>query len=322
VAHPAATPPSCSTNKPTADEPVTALLVDKLVLTLHTDDLDEAGAIREFLLLHIKEQELVGTSWKNGYRTNANLVLNVGNAPCPVLLQAQPKSPKNPAFRMEWNPSKCGFDGNELLWSKLNELLPLYPDESFSGRIFADAKVTRIDVAADIRGVKLDDLEVADRRAHWSQLVFDDHGERLTYYFGKSGAKSQAKAYNKRREIKQKTGTDIGFELTRFETTCRSNHRPFKGLADLDNPLSRFRIADLTKIGWSQFGWLGSLIQDSFRKRGCHGTLKLLPPIQRSKVRAALESPTPAWWDPALLWSSWPSVLSGLLLSTGEVLPS
>lgn len=114
-------------------------------------------------------------------------------------------------------------------------------------------RVTSLDIAHDVtiqprgvlnslwrkargkKGLRL--TRKALTRANVNKYVVDslyDDGVTGTLYLGSRKSEAHAKVYDKRNEILDRTGNDIGYDLTRYELTVTS--KMGVSLSDVDNP--------------------------------------------------------------------------------------
>ena len=150
-----------SSNKP-------PLIIDKASMTIAIDETDHREAIRETMFFYAKEAEYPfgKHGWKSAKGGRYESALQV-HAPNPsghiggkwskesVLVQCNPKNGKGGFLRLEWNPAKWRELGAVAhLWGKLEEIMCSPPN--FDEFLLA-AKVTRLDLAIDIEGVRPDD---------------------------------------------------------------------------------------------------------------------------------------------------------------------
>lgn len=129
-------------------------------------------------------------------------------------------------LKIELNPSKINYltDENHKKIEFINDI-KIY---KILGPIL-DKKVVRIiefDVAIDLK-IKLDDLISFSRQGRSMNLI---HGTR---YYGVKHKDMYLKIYDKAKERKEKTGFDVGTDLTRLEFSIRpanGNGLTFSGL--------------------------------------------------------------------------------------------
>lgn len=129
-------------------------------------------------------------------------------------------------LKIELNPSKMNYltDENHKKTEFINDI-KIY---KILGPIL-DKKVVRIiefDIAIDLK-IKLDDLVSFARQGRSMNLI---HGTR---YYGVKHKDMFLKVYDKAKERKEKTGLDVGTDLTRLEFTIRpstGNGLTFSGL--------------------------------------------------------------------------------------------
>jgi hypothetical protein len=113
--------------------------------------------------------------------------LNVPPGDAQVLIQAGPKKKGiTHALRLEFNPRRLGKQGITVLKSQLESLVlgPLVSDGLNFDDIIAKGTVTRVDIAVDLVGIRVDQLDVrflGQGKSHW---YYSEKGQAETGYYG------------------------------------------------------------------------------------------------------------------------------------------
>ena len=118
--------------------------------------------------------------------------------------------------------------------------------------IIAAGIVTRLDIAVDLIGIRIDDLDVrygGGGKSHW---YFSQLGQVETQYFGLNATAKDKNApwsmYNKRQQLKANASGEPpdqlfgGMSHTRLEHRAKPN-KPFPKLVGLANPFVKISLA-------------------------------------------------------------------------------
>lgn len=185
------------------------LFIDKLAITIplqgfrgeevHQAVADSSEQWCDFISL---------ASFRNrGYRGQYRFTTPDGHA---AALLLQPRNPRNNYFKLEYSPNNFGESGRALLGEYLREIL----GDGYLADV-QGAKLTRLDVAFDVRRVSLKDLMIIDLRRRKSSIIRGKQGEAESYYFPFKGT-NQLCVYDKLQEI------------TDMNEPTPSNRRPAK----------------------------------------------------------------------------------------------
>ena len=306
-------------------------IIDKITITHKIADNELTAALVESLLQEADKEQghfKKAAQFKSGavsYRASVNLIVPPGDAH--VLIQAGPKKKGiTHALRLEFNPSRLGKPGIAFLKKQIESLVsgPLVSDDLSFDDIIAKGTVTRVDIAVDVVGIRVDKLDVrflGDGKSHW---YYSNKGQPETGYYGiKQNKKKQNSpapwiTYNKRQEIKDK-GPEGGKQLygglshTRIEFHAMQK-KPFAKLGTLANPFDTISLAyPQAPKGMKPYAW--AFFLDACQRRGSEAALELLPGgALRKRYRQALDKAHADFWKPAKIWASWPNSLvkSGL----------
>ncbi len=214
-------------------------------------------------------------------------------------------------IRLEFNPSKLGADGIAELHGILGSVIP-----NGWGRFAKEAKITRLDIAVDILGLRMSKLQLVPKKGStvktWSQ-----DGKLQTYQWGKPKG-SHIQIYNKSAQQQSKGKASAGPPVTRFER--RFKPPPCKSLLELaamENPFAGIVLTTTMPAPPSEgpaYVWL--LFCDSVAVRGLDLALKILPKAKRKAYRDQFKAAAPDWWNPEAIWSHWPTALAKLKIAS------
>ena len=166
--------------------------------------------------------------------------------------------------------------------------------------LFANGKVTRIDIALDLPGMSLDEVIVRSKgqRKHG---VYTSQTSRLeTLYLG-SVKSNRTVAYTK---------VKGAIEFLRIERRMKPTDIRGHELFGLTNPFDKVQMISTDALLPYLDGMVPRQFFDSVRMRGIGKVIADLPPGQRRKIKAALADPEESLLPSMpLVWSVWPHVL-------------
>ena len=297
---------------------ITKPFIDKIAITYKISDKDLTAVVIQNLLQETEQEQGHFTNaaqFKSGaasYKASVNLNAPPGDAQ--VLIQAGPKKPGvTHGLRLEFNPRRLGKLGIAFLKSQLESLVL---DGLNFAKIIAEGTVTKLDIAVDLVGIRVDQLDVRFSGGGKSQWYHSEKGQAETGYFGIKQKKTTKQnlpapfvSYNKRKEIKDK-GTEGGKQLygglshTRIEFHATPG-KPFPKLAKLANPFNTISLAyPQAPNGIKPYAW--AFFLDSCQRRGREAALDLLPAGQlRKRYRKALDKAHDTFWKPDQIWACW-----------------
>ena len=212
---------------------------------------------------------------------------------------------KGPDCRLEFNPSKLGFDGVSDLDSVLSAI---FPDGWYYVRNYG--RVSRIDIAIDLTGIRMDDFLLLTQQGLVYQCFRTD-GHLKTVYLGKPSS-NQSRIYSKSAQQKAK-GLTVLQSVVRVERTLRNLNLKVHELKNLNNAFGKLTFIypmPPPPPGESENRW--SRFQDSIQVRGLKDALAMLPEKRRTRYRKHLNQNPMSWWDPEAIWKNWPSALEPL----------
>lgn len=172
---------------------VPQLFIDKLAITIplegtrgeqvHQTVRDQTERWCDFISL---------ASFRNrGYRGQYRFALENDHS---AALLLEPRNQRNNYFKLEYSPNNFGDDGRALLGEYLRDIL----GDGYLTDI-RNARLTRLDVAFDVRRMRLKDLMIIDLRNRKSSIIRGRQGEAESYYFPFKGT-NQLCVYDKLQE--------------------------------------------------------------------------------------------------------------------------
>jgi hypothetical protein len=226
-----------------------------------------------------------------------------------VLVQCNPRNGKGGFLRLEWNPAtwkKLGAIGH--LWGKLEEIMCSPPD--FDEFLLA-AKVTRLDLAIDIEGIRPDDCIWELPKAFYRNNIMKG-GKLQTEYLG-SNKTAKLRIYDK--------GAEMGLPelaITRVERVVKAGNLRLIELPALSNVFTGLKCYDV-RAALAKPGQKGaslvpleyrSMVHDACAHRGLNAAMGRFTSEQlRKAVKTAIVSTVPAFWDPAAIWEGWQAAI-------------
>lgn len=219
-----------------------ALFVDKLAITIPLEGLrgeevhqavtDSAYEWSEFISL----ASLRNRSYLGQYKFNT---LEGSEA----VLLLQPRNRRHNYFKLEYSPNNFGEAGRAVLGEYLREIL----GDAYLEDIL-NAKLTRLDVAFDVRRLHLKDLLIVDLRGGKSSIIRGRRGgDAESYYFPFKGT-NQLCVYDKLQEITDTQGPSPRNRRrapwVRFEYRYRRLTRYTLGnvVGRMENPFQNFEV--------------------------------------------------------------------------------
>lgn len=290
-------------------------LIDRLSITYLIKDPDLLGAVIDSLLspdedLPIKSYKFA--SGKQLYKASVQLTAQSGER---AYLQVGPKSPKivGHSLRLEFNPAKLGPSGIEFLASVIENLVP---NGLTFAKILAHGRITRVDLAIDVVGIKPDQLYVSSSAGGTSHFYVNESEMQSVYVGMKKTVKNKncpVVLYNKRKQSKEAGGNAPygGASCSRIERRLK----PGKGILDLifskGNPFSEISACFPIKApaGIKSFDWKFFICACI-----CWGEERALDQVtcekRKYKYEAALQKARGDFWNPEKLWNSWGAVFA------------
>lgn len=291
------------------------LFVDKISLTLSLEDVGAIGRITESVL----HQDRVGgfrflpMPREGGYRHSKAIVFDND---CKVLVQYSPRrlseasrqtDRRRRPLRLEWNPARLR-EAPEYQAAFLAILRGWFRDAL--AREMWRATITRIDFAADVRGVNLNRILVArSDTTVKSSLYLGREGQLESNYLGSKDSDLLYLLYDKRTERGGRVHGG-GFERTRIEVRIREALR-ISELLSFENPFAKLTLREWRRLEIcsnenSQHQWVWFF--DSCKLRGLEAALNSIrdPRARRGWRRRVAEIESPEWWRPEEIWAGLP----------------
>jgi hypothetical protein len=208
-------------------------------------------------------------------------------------------------IRLEFNPSKLGIEGLDHLHNVLSDVI-----EGGWQAFIKEGRVSRLDVAVDLVGVRMTKLKMVPPKAVVSQTWSSSKGKLQTFQWGKPNG-SYTQIYNKTAEMEARGVAVSGPQIVRFER--RPKDPAFKSLAklaELENPFAGFVLTTtLPEAPQDGPAYVWPLFCDSVGVRGLLAALQLLPEHKRPIFKKQFASAAPEWWNPDAIWAQWPAVV-------------
>lgn len=244
-------------------------------------------------------------SAKNNSRYKFTRNISLSSCAERVLINAGPKHPGCPDCRLEFNPSKLGWQGVNDLDFVLLELFPGGWDY-----VWTHGQITRIDIAIDLPGVRVEDFHVLPH----TSLTYKTYGRNglcETIYIGKPKG-NQFRIYDKTGEQKA-NGIKTTTQITRVEKILRVISISPSELHDLANPFSGLVLVaktPLAPVNENPKAW--AMFLDSVQVRGLGPALALLSKTRRTTYRKHIAAQSLPWWKPEEIWFNWKHTASDL----------
>lgn len=208
-------------------------------------------------------------------------------------------------IRLEFNPSTLGHDGLMAMHATLSTMM------EGGWRLFVDhGRISRLDVAVDLVGVRMTKLKMVPPKAVVSQTWSSSKGKLQTYQWGKPKG-SYTQIYNKTAEMQARGLAVSGLQITRFERRLKQPAcKSLTKLAELDNPFAGFVLTTAVPEAPDDGpAYVWPLFCDSVSVRGLHAALQLLPEGKRPVYKKQFAKAAPDWWDTDAIWAQWPALI-------------
>ncbi len=302
----------------TSKEVKANLKVDRLTLLLPLHPNDHEIALNHLisLKLHAGAEGILPAGWsaKKGSMVAFSVMIPTSTSPLiwsktpGALVQLKPAPGGKRLLRIEIFPLGLTPEGFTYLYDELLcGHLSMHPGE------IAKARVSRLDLALDLHGVRLQDWAWAmPSRSVVRHYV--SKGVVRTLYLGspKHGAPC---IYDKASQQKMSGGE----AWTRVELRPKPNV-PLAALPLLKNPFAAMRVYDVR----SAFGVVNpgqvcrELALSHAQLKGITNLLGHVPDTKghsmaksaRQRLREALDGSAPSWWTPQTFWQGWPDALA------------
>lgn len=286
------------------------LIIDKLSITIKPASKDDAYSIHCAVYTAINDTSVFQSPKKKGGQFQVVHEIALTTSAERVRFEYAHEAGLAVLCRLELNPSKLGEMGLAGLHSVLASIMP-----NGWAYVIEHGRVTRIDLAADIQGLRMNQFLFMPHQGLTTSHVFGVNGHLETMYFGKPKG-NQTRVYSKKKEQLVKGHAFCGPSVVRVERMLRNPKIvALKNLDQLDNPfVSMVMTIPLPgpPPGEKPNRW--AMFEDSIKVRGLAAALALLPEDRRTMYRKHLKTQAHLMWDPAAIWSQWPGLLKDLCL--------
>jgi hypothetical protein len=289
------------------------LFIDKLTLTYQCERADTEGiasTIRDYQQSDTHSLIYRGIWYKDrGYLHSWDLIIPTPHGSEFVLLQTKSKYLNGTGFRVELNPRKLGATGTALLWDKLENFL-INEHQYF----FNEAKVTRIDLAADATPIAPESFFVENRSLRSGDIKTGNRGEIQTINLGSRRSRTYFCIYNRDKYTKRRISNNQF--TTRFEARLKPNCSLFE-LQLIKNPFDGLTVVtaiDPVELINAPIRYKHFL--DSVNRRGLQGALGMFPDSRTKKTyREWIKAHCDAdWFNPDDIWLGLDPALDSLSL--------
>ena len=276
------------------------VLVDRMHVGMVFEDKDDANlvATREWVrsVFH-KDFDKPGKVWSSskGYSlTNASQPLSYGD----LFVRYGYHTKKLRAW-YQFNPDKVDL-------VELGVHFNLMLSNGFK-TLYSTGIATKTEIAIDIDGASYKNYCFIDTVLRTSDCRFQTAG---TLYVGSEFGNRSVICYDKRKEMLETTGEDIGHERLRIETQLRgANKFPLSAIAGVENPFRPIVMIDRKKLASSPMSAAAV-----FRKRlqicqDAQAAFSTLSKSERTATRIALLQLQPSYWNPDKIWKEFPESL-------------
>lgn len=303
-------PHPTSDGKPKLPGAVSKPFIDKITIVVKPANESDAADIHNALGVALQDKSaFLKTDPKTASGYQGARFVHIDSSSARPLIQYKSYDKKLHSIRLEFNPRKLSVIGLMELAAAVKSIMP-----NGWEYVVTNGHVTRLDVAVDIAGVRVEDFLCLTKQGITSMVWgVDGHAQNLS--LGKNGDKTLVYSIKAKRLAKDQGWT--GASKIRVERRLRNPafhdltklvefQNPFTGLV-LTKPLPP-PASDMKPWEWQMFG-------DSVRVRGITAALALLPKERKAKYRAHLKAYPQPWWVPAALWESWPSIVDASRLT-------
>lgn len=201
------------------------------------------------------------------------------------------------------NPSKMSDES----WVELHEYMATIFEYGYHS-LYAIARVSYIEFAADLKGVDFNDIFVLDNRVTKYKDSFLNIG---TLYLGVRKGLRQIAVYDKRKQL-SKSGVNHLDALTRIEVRLCPKNLPLSELTSIKNPFASITVSPqsslealtgtkggegLIKMAYSLRGWLNS------KSKLLMAYFMLMSPYRSKQIAETVAKHQYQWWAPELIWA-------------------
>lgn len=302
---------------------------------------DDIQAYKKFVYAYIDDHKQTGNwdyqyvpndeqshkkSWYSAYKRNVWLTHPPTGQK--ILIQTEPKKDNTPFFRFDFNPALLGAKGVDFFKKELWFLLGA--DQyglSYESILNAPNTLYRCDVAVDILGVDVNDLDVT-YYPHGNQdkavkaMIYNSETNRTQtiYPNGIAYGSKDIYVYNKKAKYldDHKELLYGGALHTRFEYRYTSQNKPLSDLLKISQNKTPLKKMDIQWINYEAIKdkpYDHVLFMQYARQRGLEKALELIPDGFQDEYKDTHKKAMTKIWNPQKLWMHWGDVLkaSGLL---------
>ena len=169
----------------------------------------------------------------------------------------------------------------------------------------AGARVSRVDAALDLHGIRIDDW-IWDMPQRKKRHIISNAGRTETIYLGDKKSRPMV-IYDKATQAKLPVGGD---DVTRIEYRSRGSHSP-AGLLKMPCPFDKLTVSNAATLPLQPPARV--MFAGYARTNGISAALNSFPAEARKEFKAQISASRPSWWNPATIWATWPDVLRSTL---------
>ena len=217
--------------------------------------------------------------YKYGYRSTIPLLQKEQSKT--ILFCTNHKYQNRSYIHLQLNPSELTKELTTLLRSDLDYILPGY----LYVNLCYNSNVTRMDIAADFKNIKVDDFVFTNARQRISGMYFDQYGKTKTVYLGDNKCNIQIIIYDKTAKKRSLGHSTEEVQKTRIEIKTTPNC-PLKDITKIGNPFKGLKVYKLSHL--IADNRLPLSFCDSLKIRGLTATLRQLDKNDRKYVEALL----------------------------------
>ncbi len=246
-----------------------------------------------------------------------------------ILVQTRPKKGNLPFFRFDLNPARLGAKGVNLFKKELENLfnIDVY-GLGYKDVLAYEKAVQRFDVAVDVLGVDISDLEIIFVKKHGNQkqpvksVIYHSETKRdqTDYPNALSDSGSNIYVYNKKAEAQDKNKPVLygGVLHTRYEHRYTDKNKSLAKALNISPGNNPLRKVDLRWVNYKAIknkDHSHVLFLQYCKARGLSKALEVIPTKDKSDYEDTYHIAMTDIWHPEKMWSHWPNVLkaSGLL---------
>jgi len=171
------------------------------------------------------------------------------------------------------------------------------------GSLVQRASITKCEIAIDVDDVCFDDYFFLEPAFLSHYDIYQSSG---TQYLGfRHGARSFT-CYDKRKELSDMHGIDLGYDRLRIEAKLRPKGVPLAALVELANPFAALLVIDRQLLAATQSAALHPLQLADSSHSSVQDAYRALAKQQRALVRQEVSHVQPTWWQPHALWQGYP----------------